>query len=71
MGDNECIPRAIEEVLRKTKNGNRQINLPPFEPLNIPQVNIIQGKESTIAIELFFKDCNLHGISNIKINRTV
>lgn len=70
-GDNDCLPGVIMEVLKKTKNGNAELNLPPFEPLNIPQVNIIQGKESTIAIELFFKDCNFYGISNAIVNKTM
>lgn len=47
------------------------MNLPPFEPLRIPQVNIIQGKDSTIAIELYFKDCEFYGISNAVITKTM
>jgi hypothetical protein len=59
------------EVLKATKNGNAQMNLPAFEPLRIPQINIIQGKESTIAIELYFKDADFYGISDAIINKTV
>lgn len=47
------------------------MNLPPFEPLHIPQVNIIQDKESTIAIELYFTDCKFYGISTATVTKTV
>lgn len=70
-GDNECVPKAISEVLRKTKNGNVEMNLPPTDPLHIPQVNIIQDKTSTIAIELYFKDCDLYGIPDVVVSETV
>jgi Haemolymph juvenile hormone binding protein (JHBP) len=70
-GDNQCIPAVINEVIRKVKDGNAELNVPPFEPLFIPQVNIISGKQSSVAIELYFKDCNFYGISNAIINKTV
>lgn len=59
------------EVLRKARDGSPEMNLPPFDPLKIPQVNIIQGKESTIAIELYFKDCNFYGIADAIVNKTL
>lgn len=70
-GDNECLPKVITQVLKMTKNGNAQMNLPPFDPLHIPQVNIIQDEASTIAIKLYFKDANLYGIPDAVINKTV
>lgn len=69
--DNVCLPGVITDVLRRTKDGNAQMNLPPFEPLHIPQVNIIQDKESTIAIELYFTDCKFYGISTATVTKTV
>lgn len=71
FGDNECLPKVITEILRKSKNGNAELNLSPTDPLHIPQVNIIQGQESTIAIKLNFKDCDFYGISNTIINKTM
>lgn len=60
------------EVLKKAKLGRPEINLPAFEPLYIPKVEIIQGgKDSNIAIELYFRDCNLYGISDTIINKTM
>lgn len=47
------------------------MNLPPTDPLHIPQVNIIQDKSSNIAVELYFKDCDFYGISNAVINKTM
>lgn len=47
------------------------MGLPPFEPLQVPQVNIVQGKESAIAVELNFRDCEFFGISQAIINKTV
>lgn len=59
------------EVLEKTKGGKPELNLPSFEPLFIPQVSIIQDKASNIPIELYFKNCNLYGISKAIINKTM
>lgn len=73
-GDNTCLPKVITDVLKKLKNGNAELNLPPFDPLYIPIVNIIQGKEkesSNIQLELQFQDCKLYGISEAIINKTV
>lgn len=70
-GDNECLPGVITEVLKKTKGGSPQMNLPPFEPLHIPEINIIQGKESNIAIELELTDVNLYGISTAVVTKTM
>lgn len=47
------------------------MNLPASDPLHIPQVNIIQDRTSNIAIELYFKDCDIYGIPDAVINKTV
>ena len=69
-GDNECLPRTITDILRTSKQGNAELNLPPTDPLRIPYVSIIQGQESTIAIKLNFKDCDFYGISNAIVKKT-
>jgi len=70
-GDNECLPRVIQEVLRKTKNGNAALNLPRFEPLHIPKMDIIQGGNSQIAIQLHLRDLDFHGLSTAIVNKTI
>lgn len=59
------------QVLKVAKGGRPDVNLPPFEPLLIPKIDIIQDKNSNIPIELYFRDCSLFGISNAIVNKTV
>lgn len=47
------------------------MNMPPFEPLHIPEINIIQGKESNIAIELQLTDVDLYGISTAVVSKAM
>jgi len=70
-GDNDCLPRTINEILRKSKKGIAELNLPPTDPLYIPTLSIIQGPESSISINLHFKDINFYGISDAIVSKTI
>lgn len=70
-GDNVCIPKAINQVLKTIKNGKDEIGLPVFEPLNIRRLDIIQDPSSTIAIKLTFRDVDIYGISFAEVYKTV
>lgn len=47
------------------------MNLLPFEPLQIPLVDITQGSNSPIAVVLNFRDCVFHGVSTAEVYKTV
>lgn len=41
------------------------MNLDKIDPLKIDNMNIKQGEESPVNIDLTFKDCLAHGISKM------
>lgn len=69
--DNDCLPKAMEYFIDKAKDGIPSLNVPSMDPLVIPVVKIEQGRESSVAVKLVFKDVKVHGITNAKINKTV
>lgn len=70
-GDNNCLPIAIKDFIIKARDGIPSLNVPSMDPLVLPIVRIEQGKESSVAVKLTFKDCHVHGITNAVINKTV
>lgn len=70
MGDNECIPRAINSWLKLAKDGNKEVNLPAFDPLYVPKANIIQDPSSSIAIKLTLSDAYISGLKDAEIYKT-
>ncbi|CRK98039.1 CLUMA_CG011408, isoform A [Clunio marinus] len=70
-GDSQCLPGVITQVLRSVKDGNPAINVPAFEPLYVPEVNIVQGPETRIPISMNFKDVKMYGISNAVITKAM
>lgn len=64
IGDTECIRRVSNQVLEiNGKLGHSGINLLPIDPLHIPNIEIKQGAESPVNIELKFKDVDLIGLT--------
>jgi hypothetical protein len=71
LGDNECIPRAINSWLKLAKDGNKEVNLPAFDPLYVPQLNIIQDPSSNIAIKLTLREVLINGLKDAEIYKTL
>lgn len=61
----------ITEVIQKASQGNSQMNLLQFEPLNIPGIDIVQGSNSPIAITLNFRNMSIFGISGVTVTKVV
>lgn len=70
-GDNECIPRAINSWLKLAKDGNKEVNLPAFDPLYVPQANIIQDPSSNIAIKLTLRELYISGLKDAEVYKTL
>lgn len=49
--------------------GHSGINLIPVDPLHIPNIEIKQGAESPVNIELKFTDVDLVGLSNCRFTK--
>lgn len=70
-GDTVCLPKVITEIVQQHPNGHTGLSIPPMEPLHINRIDISQGRESPIAINLNLKDLDLSGLSKAVINRVV
>lgn len=70
-GDNECIPRAVNQWLKVAKDGNKEVNLPRIDPLYVERANIIQDPSSNIAIKLTLRDAYVSGLNKAEVYKTV
>lgn len=61
----------MQDFIKNAKVGIPSLNIPPMDPLLLPLVKIEQGKESSVAVKLVFRDCKIHGITNAIINKTI
>lgn len=51
--------------------GRRDLGLVPIDPLQVDEVNIEQGTNSPVNIDLKFRDLKCHGLSNAVIKKVV
>ncbi|CAO1387006.1 unnamed protein product [Diamesa hyperborea] len=70
-GDTVCLPGVITQVIQRASQGNKEMNLLPFEPLYVPGIDIVQGSNSPIAITLNFRNVSIFGLSGVTVNRVV
>lgn len=57
--------------MQQHPNGHTGLAIPPLEPLRINRIDISQGTDSPIAINLNLKDLDLSGLSKAVVNRVV
>lgn len=69
--DTVCLPKVITQIVQGNPNGHSGLAIPPLEPLRINKIDIEQGLNSPIAINLTFKDLDLSGLSKAVITRVV
>lgn len=53
------------------KDGLRDINLVRLDPLHVNEVDIIQGNQSPVNINLNFKDVEFYGLSDVNVKKVV
>ncbi|KAH8358932.1 hypothetical protein KR093_003376, partial [Drosophila rubida] len=69
-GDTECILSRINYFIgEKSTLGDRDINLVKLDPLPVARVNLKQGAESAVSIDLTFTDNNIYGISTMQFKK--
>ncbi|XP_055327031.1 protein takeout-like [Sitodiplosis mosellana] len=62
-GDSECIVKSANLVMDiYAKGGDRNINLLPLDPLDIPRIHIEQGEESPVNVVLIFTNNTIVGM---------
>lgn len=53
------------------KDGLRDINLVRLDPLHVNFVDIIQGNESPVNVNLNFSDVEFYGLSKLNVKKVV
>ncbi|XP_065171668.1 LOW QUALITY PROTEIN: protein takeout-like [Atheta coriaria] len=57
----QCIATSIKDLLPKLKNGIRELDLPPIEPLHLHNIKLSTGKHSNIS------NLYVYGITTFKL----
>lgn len=65
------MPDAITKIISEHPNGHQGLSIPPLEPLHINTIDIIQGADSPINIDLHFKNLDLNGISKAVVTKVM
>lgn len=71
QGDTSCIESVINLYVRTLKDGLRDINMVSIDPLHVNEVDIIQGSDSPVNVNLNFKDVLFYGLSNLNVKKVV
>lgn len=71
FGDTECLATVINTYVRALKSGSRDINLVSLDPLHVNEVDIIQGNDSPVNVNLNFKDVEFYGLSDLNVKKVV
>jgi len=70
VGDLTCILRVANQFVQNNgRKGHPGINMIAIDPLHIPQMQIKQGGESPVNIELKFTDVDLIGLSSCQLTK--
>ncbi|KAI8120734.1 Protein takeout [Lucilia cuprina] len=65
-GDTECIKEVIDSLFKNKLDGDDSINLKKLNPLGVKIVNIQQGKESPVNMNLNLKNNLVYGLETQK-----
>ncbi|XP_018570242.1 protein takeout [Anoplophora glabripennis] len=64
----ECLRANVEDAIQKLKDGSSELGLKRFEPLDIPELIIGEGKGPVNVVQ-HFKDVELYGLTGSKVQR--
>lgn len=71
MGDVKCLSAVMTQIVQGHANGHQGLAIPLLEPLKITAMDIKQGSNSPISIELHFKNMDLSGLSKAEFYKVV
>lgn len=73
FGDVKCLAESAAYVSSVYKDGLPSINLLSIDPIVIPEVSILEDKNSkkqkAVNLNLWFKDWNMYGFSKMKVKK--
>ncbi|KAJ8716593.1 hypothetical protein PYW07_003220 [Mythimna separata] len=64
--DIKCLSKATEDFLEKTYNGVAETQIKPFDPLIIPELNVVVDQAMGLTFD--FKNINITGLKNQQIS---
>lgn len=70
-GDTDCIKSRINSYVEMYRNGLRSLNLVELDPLHVDEIDIIQGSDSPVNVNLNFKNVSMFGLSKLKVHNVV
>lgn len=60
-GDTVCLPKVITDIVHQHPDGHAALAIPKLEPLHINRIDISQGNDSPVQVNL-----NLYVISLVE-----
>lgn len=63
-----CIVKTTNYILGRHFGGIPESNLISLDPITVGKVDIIQGPESPVNVRLQFKNLNILGLKNARID---
>ncbi|XP_055904093.1 protein takeout [Eupeodes corollae] len=67
---NECIKQCVEDFRERMPVGIPELNIPPFEPLVVPEVKLDKDSGS-IFVHSTYKDIEVRGLSEFNIKKLI
>lgn len=71
FGDKQCLISTINLYAKALKNGRKELNIAPIDPLKVDEVNIVQGNSSPVNINLKFRDLLCFGLSDVVVKNVM
>lgn len=71
LSDLECLPGVMTQIVQNHPNGHPGLSVPILEPLHINAIDILQGGDSPIAIDLHFRNLDFTGLSKAVVKKVV
>lgn len=65
--DSKCISETINYMLETHFNGLPESNLISLDPVFVEKVDIIQGPESPVNVQLKFKNLRVYGLKGARV----
>lgn len=69
--DVQCIARVTTGIIQSNPKGRSDLGIPPLDPFRINSLVISQGATGALNLDLSFKNIDIVGFSNTKIDRAV
>lgn len=67
IDDNDCIVQVASGIFKQNFHGIDELGLPSIDPLKIAKMDVVQGGNGPVQIDLKFRKVELLGLSKAKV----